>query len=224
MSDKFNQLHLPISWAFSIKSEDFIVNECNQYAFKWLEKWPFKIHDNFVCLVGEKGAGKTHLSTIWANKLNAKIVTSSNNIFSEWYGISETNEQRYFVLDDADEINDDLLLFYIYNTIREKNSYLLLTSKTPPSKWGLKFEDIRSRVATINVIKIQSPNEAAMISIIKKMLLHCGIKTDEKIVSYIANRIERSYESINYWINQFDTTLKRKQSKFSIKFIKNFIK
>ena len=108
------QLPLPISWAFSKKLKDFVVSDCNRYAFEWLEKWPFKIRENFVCLVGEKGSGKTHLANIWAERLNADIINSSDDVFNKWYAIaSAENEQKYFVLDEADKILDDVLLFYI---------------------------------------------------------------------------------------------------------------
>lgn len=218
------QLSLPITWAFSNKKKDFIVSDCNRYAFEWLEKWPFKIQDNFVCLVGEKGSGKTHLSHIWARRLNADIIDSSSDVFNKWYNIiSFENTQRYFVLDDADLISDDILLFYIYNTISEKNAYLLMTASSSPNKWNLKFEDIKSRLSTVNIIRIQKPNETAMLSIIEKMLLQRGIEAKNNIISYIANRIERSYESINYWINKLDSTLRDKKTKISIQTIKEII-
>jgi len=219
------QLSLPITWAFSKKRKDFVVSDCNRYAFEWLEKWPFKIKDNFVCMVGEKGSGKTHLSSIWAEKLGADIINPSCDIFNKWYNIVSTeNTQKYFVLDDADLVNDDILLFYIYNTIKEKNAYLLMTAITPPGKWNLKFNDIKSRLSTLNIIRIQKPNEYAIVSIIEKMLLQRGILTKENVIEYIANRIERSYESINYWINKLDSILIDKKSKLSIKTIRDIIK
>ena len=108
------QLSLPISWAFSRNIIDFVVSDCNRYAFEWLEKWPFKIQDNFVCLIGENGAGKTHLAHIWADRLGAEMVRSFD-ILNKWYDIASVeNHQKYFVLDDADTLNDDILLFYTF--------------------------------------------------------------------------------------------------------------
>lgn len=217
------QLSLPISWAFSRNISDFVVSDCNRYSFEWLEKWPFKIQDNFVCLVGEKGAGKTHMAHIWADRLGAEIIKSSD-ILDKWYDIASIeNQQKYFVLDDADELNDDILLFYIYNTIKEKNAYLLMTAKNYPNKWNLKFEDIKSRISTISIIRIQKPNENATHSIIEKMLLQRGVQVKSNVIEYMANRIERSYESINYWIDQIDSKLIDKKSKLSIQFVKEIL-
>ncbi len=217
------QLSLPISWAFSRNISDFVVSDCNRYAFEWLEKWPFKIQDNFVCLIGGNGAGKTHLAHIWADRLGAEMVRSFD-ILNKWYDIASVeNHQKYFVLDDADELEEDILLFYIYNTIKEKNAYLLMTAKQYPNKWNLKFEDIKSRLSTISIIKIQKPNETAMYSIIEKMLLQRGIQVKLNVIEYMANRIERSYESINYWINQIDSKLINRKSKLSIQFVKEIL-
>lgn len=224
MSETLKQLSLPITWAFSKKRKDFVVSDCNRYAFEWLEKWPFKIKDNFVCMVGEKGSGKTHLSRIWAERLGADIINANNDVFNKWYNIiSSENTQKYFVLDDADLIKDDILLFYIYNTIKEKNAYLLMTSVDFPNKWDLKFNDIKSRLSTLNIIRIQKPNELVIISIIEKMLLQRGIIAKENVIEYIANRIERSYESMNYWVNRLDSLLIDKKSGLSIKIVKEII-
>ncbi|MDR1034547.1 MAG: hypothetical protein LBL32_01265, partial [Holosporales bacterium] len=158
-------------WGFSWKALDFIVSGCNRYVFEWLEKWPSeKIKDNFVCLVGEGGAGKTHLANIWATRVSADVIKSYSDIFSRWYELSSTEiTQKYFVLDDADQIGDDILLYYIYNTIKEKNIHVLMTAQNPPARWNIKLPDIRSRISTINVINIHGPNEDEMKQIFGKM-------------------------------------------------------
>lgn len=225
MIEKTRQLPLPIVWAFSKKQSDFIVSDCNRYAFEWLEKWPFKIKENFVCLVGEKGSGKSHLANIWAERLGADIINAPNNVFDKWYSIASSDySQKYFVLDNADLIKDDLLLFYIYNTIKEKNAYLLLTATTSPNHWNVTFKDIRSRLSTLNIIRLQKPNEQMMYSIIEKMLIKRGICVGQNVIQYIANRIERSYEAIHYWINKLDTELIDKQVKLSIKTVRDIIR
>jgi chromosomal replication initiation ATPase DnaA len=161
--------------------------------------------DNFVCLVGESGSGKTHLANIWATRLNADIMKSSADVFNKWYEISSaTVTQKYFVLDDADQINDDILLYYIYNTIKEKNAYILMTAKNPPVKWQIKLPDIRSRIATINVIDIQKPDEDEMRLIFEKMLEQRGIKAWHEVINYVCNRIDRSYSSMTYWAQQLN--------------------
>lgn len=221
---QFRQLQLPVSWHLSYRADEYVVSECNRYAFDWLEKWPFQIQENFACIVGEKGSGKSHLAEIWAQRVNAEVISVHNGFFDKWFDISSNiNNKKYFVLDDADTIDDDILLFYVYNTIKEHNIYLLLTAKTPPIQWDIKLADVRSRLLTINVVDIHKPDEEVVFGIIKQMLKQRGFETlPETIINYIGNNVERSYESINYWINKIDSSLPQK-SKLTLSFVKTIL-
>jgi chromosomal replication initiation ATPase DnaA len=217
---RFVQVPLPVSWSLSYKPGEFVVTDCNSYAFEWLEKWPFKIHENFACLVGEKSSGKTNLAMIWAKRVNACVFNARDKLFERWLGILSDSNEKYFVFDDADEVEEDVLLFYIYNSVKEKNAYMLFTAKTPPIKWDLKIADIRSRMLTISVLNIQKPNEETVAKIIRQMLKMRGIETTDSVIEHIMMLCERTYESINSWINKIDTHLatKRKQ-KLTIQFL-----
>lgn len=224
LSRNMKQLSLPISWSFSKNVRDFVVSDCNRYAFEWLEKWPLKIRSNFVCLVGEKGSGKTHLTRIWADRLGAEYL-NPENVLSKWFMMTDPEtHQKYFVLDDADELEDDMLLFCIYNTIKEQDAYLLLTARQCPNRWNLKYNDIKSRLSTVDILKIQKPGEIAINSIIEKMLLQRGLKSTPDIVEYLANRIERSYESICYWVDRIDSQQLNKGNKLSLQTVREALR
>jgi chromosomal replication initiation ATPase DnaA len=218
------QLTLPVKWSLSYEADEYVVTDCNSHAFNWLEKWPFRIRENFACLVGDKGAGKTHLAGIWAKRVGADVFNAKSEIFEKWFRMSsEVNSSKYYVLDDADLINDDVLLFYIYNSIKEHDAYMLLTAKTPPIKWDITLPDVRSRFVTINVLKIQNPSEDAIHRIIKQMLKQRGlINVPENTIDYLANTVERSYESINYWIQKIDSCISQR-CKFTTKLVKEVI-
>jgi chromosomal replication initiation ATPase DnaA len=178
-----------------------------------------------VCLVGEKGSGKTHLASIWGTRQHASIIDVSFDIVHEklYDIISTEDQQRYFILDNADELEDDLMLFYIYNTVKSMNAYLLITAKSYPCNWNITLSDVKSRLSTISVIRIQKPNGETMLSIIEKMLERRGISAKKPIIEYIANRIERSYESINYWVKLIDNKLIDSGSTLSLGFIKTIL-
>jgi chromosomal replication initiation ATPase DnaA len=217
-------LALPVRWSLSYEADEYVVTDCNRHAFDWLEKWPFRIRENFACLVGDRGAGKTHLSGIWAKRVGADVFNAKSGIFEKWFHMSsEVSSNKYYVLDDADLISDDILLFYIYNTIKEHDAYLLLTSKTPPIKWDITLPDVRSRFVTINVLRIQNPDEDAIQGIIKQMLRQRGlVKIPYNAIDYIAKNVERSYESISYWIQEIDSCINKK-CKFTTKLVKDVI-
>lgn len=220
---KFKQLTLPLPWSLSYSPEEYVLSDCNRYAFEWLEKWPLRIHENFACLVGSKGSGKSHLAGIWAKRVGADIFNARSGVFEKWFDISEnTSNNKFFVLDDADLIVDDVLLFYIYNTIKERDAYLLLTALNPPIRWNLQLADVRSRFLSICVLNINKPDEKAMDGIIRQMLKQRGLEAKDNVVSYLLNNSERSYASINSLINKIDGMV-NKHNKLSVNLLKTMI-
>lgn len=215
------QLPLPLSWSFSKDVKDFIVSDCNRYAFGWLEKWPLKIHSQIACLVGEPESGKTYLAHIWAEKMGATWLRNVDICYDTISNEFEQISNKFFVLDDADEVKDELLLFYLFNIIKSSGAYLLLTAKNYPNAWSLALEDMRSRLSTVDVIQINRPNDTAISLIISKMLFQRGIIVPDDVITFIANRIERSYASISYWVNRIDTSLVDRNRKLSIHSIKS---
>lgn len=222
MEMQYKQLTLPVSWSLSFNPEEYVVSECNRYAFDWLGKWPFRIRENFACIVGDSGSGKSHLAGIWAKRMEAEIFSARSRVFEKWFEISSHTDNKYFVLDDADMIDDNILLFYIYNTIKEHDAYLLLTAKNPPIRWNIQLADVRSRLLTVNVLNIYKPDEHAITGIITQMLKQRGLEAQANIVCYIANNVERSYESINFWINRIDSMISKK-SKLTLSLVKTVI-
>ena len=215
------QLPLPLSWSFSKDVKDFVVSDCNRYAFEWLEKWPLKIHSQVVCLVGKTGAGKTHLAHIWADKMGAKWFRNIDICYETISNEFERVSNEFFVLDDADEVKDEFLLFYLFNVIKSSGAYLLMTAKDYPNAWKLGLEDIRSRLSTVDVVQIHKPNDTAISSIISKMLNQRGLIAPDDVITFISNRIERTYSSISYWVNRIDTSLIDRNHKLSIHSIKS---
>ncbi len=219
---QYRQLTIPVLWSLSFLPEEYVVSDCNRYAFDWLEKWPFRIRENFACIVGEARAGKSHLAGIWANRVGADIFNAKNVVFEKWFDMSSNIHNRYFVLDDADVIEDNVLLFYIYNTVKEHDAYLLLTAKKPPIHWNIQLADVRSRLLTINVLNIHKPDESAILGIIKQTLKQRGLEIQDNIVSYIASNVERSYESVNYCVNKIDSMINKK-TKLNLNLVKSVI-
>ncbi len=202
------QLVLPITWKLSYEKSEYVVTDCNRYAFEWLEKWPIRIHENFVCLTGECGSGKSHLAYLWAKRVGAEIISCKTSIPNSLFNLScDIGNKRFFVIDDADNINEDVLLFCFYNTIKINNAYALFVSKEPPVRWNIKLADVKSRLFTMSVLNIKNPSESAMQTVIFEMFKQRGIIVQNSIITMIMNNIERSYASIVNLVNAIDVKL-----------------
>lgn len=63
------------------QAKDYIVGLCNQNAWQWLQSWPDMGNSSsegggstvrITLLVGEKSSGKSHLASIWAERMGAE--------------------------------------------------------------------------------------------------------------------------------------------------------
>jgi chromosomal replication initiation ATPase DnaA len=212
---------LPIKAAHKLDEEDFIESESNLDALDWVKKWPNLTKERISCIVGAKASGKTHLAHIWARRNNAIFLNECDGFHSVLLTIFDSGGNSFFVFDSADENVDELALFYMYNSVIENNSYLLMTAKTAPSTWNLSLADVKSRMHLVRVLNISTPNEEVLSKILKENLEKKGIHIKDRVIEYILSRIERSYDSILSLADLIDkntSTLCRLNSR-SIKFM-----
>lgn len=199
------QLVLPITWRLPYEKSEYVVTECNKYAFQWLEKWPIKIRENFVCLTGDSGSGKSHLAYLWARRVGAEIINCKAVIPNKLFDLScNLGDIKFLVIDDADYINEDVLLFCLYNTIKSSDAYALFVAKEPPIRWNIKLADVRSRLFTMSILNIKKPDENSMATVIRQLFKQRGILITNNIVNLLLNNIERSYSSVLNLINAID--------------------
>jgi chromosomal replication initiation ATPase DnaA len=162
------------------------------------------------------------MARIWANRHVAEFISARRTpqlelLIYKWVNeISENPSiRKYFVIDDADEINNDVLLFCIYNTIIGVGAYMLLTARKAPTRWRVSLGDARSRLSTINVVSIRRPTEEAFARIVDTMLRQRGILIPESALLGIINQTERSYESAINIVEAIDNIRDYSRSKIS---------
>lgn len=213
------QLSLPIECESVYSEANFVITSCNVSAFNWLKLWPYRNSNNFTCIIGNKSSGKTHLSHIWADDNKATYVHSSNFDIHDFCNMIIENNISKFVIDDFDCIADDILMFHLYNLVKNNGCFALMTSSVAPSLLNIQLPDTRSRLATIHTERITDPCDVIEM-VISKMLQNRGITPKSNIITYIANHIERSYCAINTLMTLIEDRLPE-YGKFSIDFIKN---
>lgn len=95
------QLILPFEQFPAYDVRDFIVSNSNEEAYLWLMRWPDWLHP-CLAIYGEKGCGKTHLSSIWQTISKARYLKAQdfNTVDLEILFANPC----LFVLDDAHHI------------------------------------------------------------------------------------------------------------------------
>lgn len=203
------QLILPFEHFPTFEAKDFIVSKSNEEAYLWVEQWP-RWPASCVAIYGEKGCGKTHLSSIWQSLSKACYLRAEDFDALPLERLFE--DPGVFVLDDAHLIKREEKLFHFYNHLMAIKGHLLLLSLEAPAHWKVALPDLRSRLKSIPAIKILPPDEALLTQVLQKLFNDMQLKVDETVIHFLIKHMERSFDSARLWaaaLNQFALTQKR---------------
>ena len=183
---------IPIREAF--EAEDYLVTASNRAAVDWIDRWPDWPPTHCTILYGTAGCGKSHLSHVWQGK-SAAVQVDLNRI-------EEANFHELplcLILEDVDQIlgNSNLQerLFHLYNNLKERDGFLLLTARQHPKHWPVNLADLRSRMLASMTIEIGPPDDQLLAAVIVKLFADRQINVPMEVVNYLIPRIERSFEA-----------------------------
>ena len=216
---ELNQLLLNFEHKIEFNEHDYYVSKSNFFAFNLIQSWP-KWEKKILNISGEKFSGKTHLAKIFQFKSKALYLTKKN-----------INEQIFkkiklyecIIIDDFDKIEDENLLYSLFNFVYQDNKYLLILSEKEINKINFKLNDLNSRVKNCIFAKINNPEDDLIFAIILKNFSDRQIKLEKKIVEFIIKRIERSYGKIYEFIYKIDKLSLKKKNPISFKTIKEIL-
>ncbi len=220
-----------LKFNFKFKSNEFFVTEKNMFAYNFIKKWP-NWQQTSVYLYGPQKCGKTTISQMWLEV--SKGIYISNDNFEEFFS-GDLNidyiKNNNWLIDNVDELiamDKDLNSNKILNLINiikdNKDSFLLMTGKKSPKFIDCDLDDLISRLLSCIVLEVRNPDEELLLKIIKKYLNDRNIFLSQKKLNFIANRIERSYESAIEIAKKIDLKSLETKSNISIHFLKSNLK
>ncbi|MEM1286775.1 MAG: DnaA/Hda family protein [Pseudomonadota bacterium] len=197
-----DQLPLDIPVEPSFAEEDFVKADANLEARTLIQSlaWPTPIG----LIVGEKGAGKTHLAHIAA--------ASARN--AAWVGVGEplppsppSGRYDLVILDGMERWlpeNEDAF-FHVLEAAKTNQIPVLVTTERAPENLGLKRPDIASRLRAGIRAEITRPDDTLFTAITFKLFTDRQLLVDPSICAYLLDRIERSYANLSQLIAQIDS-------------------
>ncbi|ROT96287.1 chromosomal replication initiator DnaA [Histidinibacterium lentulum] len=166
----------------------FFVSEANREAHAVVTTpatWP----EGKLVLTGPPASGKTHLARLFAAAESAEILEAPD------LGPGRAlPESRAVVIENADRLPSlaQEWLFHLHNRLRPEG-LLLLTAQTPPARWPLTLPDLASRLQAAPVARLRDPDDALLAAVLMKHFEDRMITPDERLVTYLVRRIDRSF-------------------------------
>jgi DnaA family protein len=198
----------------------FIVGECNQKAFNWANQWPSWDNNRFVCIIGEKGAGKTHILQLLKTKSNGTWI-NKDHLYGDPRDFIHTN--KLYILDNADKILDERWLFDFYNLVFEKKAFWVISGTSDLNNWQGTLKDWQSRLKSFLIFKMDLPDDLTLSRVLQKELNDLGLQLDDNALKYLITRIDRSFEYVQSIAQKLDKITASKQRKLTIPALKDFL-
>lgn len=148
-----------------------------------------------MAVVGEAGSGRTRLLRLWAEDSGAAIVTGAALAEAEMDEIARLSVAA-LAIDDADHPAANMGLLAALNLCRDRRAPVLLSGRTEPAGWFTTPPDLRSRLAAMPVAHIEAPDDATLAARLREECALRHLIIPEESVTYLANRMEPSWEAV----------------------------
>jgi chromosomal replication initiation ATPase DnaA len=196
MSPKRLQLLLPFPRTHSYDSRDFLPAASNQEALAWLgTDWP----DDRLALWGQAGCGKSHLLYIWAERTGAPILTGQT-----LRDLDAMPNSGPLALDDADTVTSEPVLLHFLNTARDRALRVLLSGRTPPSRWPVRLPDLSSRLRAITAVEIRPPDDDLLAALLVRLLSDRQLSVAKSVQGWLLTHLPRSPAALRQAVIRLD--------------------
>ncbi len=204
--------------------DNFIVGNSNRFAQTAavaVAESPATAY-NPLFIYGGVGLGKTHLmhaikNYILSNNKNARIAFVSSETFTNELINSfkdKKNEEfraKYrsmdvLLVDDiqfiAGKTATEEEFFHTFNALKDANKQIVLTSDRPPHEIKTLEERLRSRFEWGLICDIAPPDYETRIAILRKKAQDEGINIDDKVLSFIAEKVTSNIRELEGIFNR----------------------
>jgi chromosomal replication initiation ATPase DnaA len=181
------QLAFDLPSAEALTRADFFVAPSNALALQTVEDWR-NWPGRKLLLVGPEGAGKTHLTHVWAALAGATIIPASALRTMDPAELAGAP----VAVEDADRLDGaEAELFHLHNLVTQSAS-LLLTAQRPPRDWGLRLPDLISRLQAAAIARLDPPDDALLSAVLVKLFADRQVAVPSNLIPYLVSRMPRS--------------------------------
>ncbi|WP_299024193.1 DnaA/Hda family protein [uncultured Sulfitobacter sp.] len=183
--------------------DDFLVAPSNAMAVAMIENWRNWTSAKMV-LTGPQGAGKTHLTHVWAESAQARIIPACELHSNDVPALAQGN----IAVEDIDVIKNNpdaqTALFHLHNMVLAEGHSLLLTGTGAVAHWGLSLPDLVSRLQGALEASIDAPDDALLAAVLVKLLADRQLVPPADLIPFLLKRMDRSFAAANRVVAALD--------------------
>ncbi len=214
------QLALDLGHRPAFGRDDFLVAPGNAEAVAHVDRWPEWV-GHALAIFGPPGCGKSHLAHVFALRAAAVVVAPGDVKESSVASLIESSSS--LVIENGEAVSDPRALFHLFNAMKEKSGHLLLTSREPPSRWSVALPDLKSRLAAVQAVRIDAPDDAMIEAVLVKLFADRQLSVNPDVISYMVRRMDRSFASARRIVDLADTESLAGQRPISVPLIKSVL-
>lgn len=183
--------------------DDFMVAPSNALALAMIDSWPTWEKGKLV-LSGPKGAGKTHLTHIWADATGARII-NARDLDPDTVDTLATGP---VAVEDVPDIRDapqqQTALFHLHNLLHGLRHPLLMTGAAAPSHWAMTLPDLQSRIDAAGNATLDPPDDSLLAVVLAKLFNDRQLTPRPDVIPYLVSRMERSFDAARRIVSALD--------------------
>lgn len=222
------QLVLNFGYKEMMGREQFFRSDSNEMALSIIEKyneWP----RNKLILVGPKGCGKSHISSMLGDELDTKIYYAKDFNLPQ---VSNSVKKSLVIIEDLHELQKlnnfkrkeiEEALFHLLIKIENSDTRIFITGCKNPIDWQIKLPDLSSRLHTFALAKIENPDDRLFLSLILKFFSDKQLSASPAVINFIAARIDRTYLEARKFVDLVDQRALKDKREISLKLVRSVL-
>lgn len=215
------QLVLDLARPADLSRQSLVVARCNEVAVAWMDRWPDWPGPALV-VHGPPSSGKSHLLGLWSNSSDAEILP-----VQALDSVSRPRGLKAVAIDDAHLIAGNRpaeeAVFHLYNDLHQSGGSMLLTARSPVTRWPITLPDLATRLRAAPQVAIGAPDDDALIGVLEKHLADVQMKVSADDLRFAICHIERSFEEAARFAVFINRVSFRDQKKVTRRYIASVI-
>jgi DnaA regulatory inactivator Hda len=202
------QLVLDLPARPALGREDFFVSPSNELALAQVESWP-AWPGGRLALAGPKGAGKTHLTHVWAARAAARVMPAGELVGLD---LATLDGGAAVAVEDVDRLAGrgrkaaEEALFHLCNLLAAGGGSLLVSGRAAPSRWKIRLPDLASRLRAAPVARLEPPDDARLAAVQGKHFADRQLAVEPDLIQFLLARIDRSFAAAEEVVAALDRT------------------